>query len=124
MTRITSTVLVILLLLNGSASIMEASGLSDDLGVDISPGVDRALNDAVSTAKDGFSSRAGPLDTLFALFISAMKLFETLTQAVFAAPTMFTNMGFPGWFVYPVFAPMYVVSTLEIVYVATGRDLV
>lgn len=124
MTRITSTVLIILLLLNGSASMMEASGLSDDLGVDISPGVERAMDDAISTAKDGFASNAGPLDTLFALFISGMKLFETLTQAVFAAPTMFMNMGFPSWFVFPVFAPMYIVSTLEIMYVATGRETV
>lgn len=124
MSRITTTVLILLLLLNGSASIMEASGLSEDIGVDIAPGVDRAMDQAVDNAKDGFSSRAGPLETLFSLFIAAMKLFETLTKAVFAAPTMFANLGFPSWFIAPIFAPMYIVSTLEIMYVATGRDAI
>jgi uncharacterized protein (DUF983 family) len=43
---------------------------------------------------------------------------------VFAAPVMFMNLGFPEWFVLPVFAPMYLISTLELIYAATGRNLV
>jgi hypothetical protein len=47
-----------------------------------------------------------------------------MITAVGAAPTLFLNVGFPPYIVLPLFAPIYVISTLELVYVGTGRDLV
>lgn len=124
MTRITSTVLIIIVLLNGSVSIMQASGLSDDLGVTLAPGIEENMDEVIQNAKDGFSASEGLGDTLFSLFSAAMSTFNLLIEGVFAAPAMMINIGFPSWIVVPIFAPMYIVSTLELIYVASGRQTV
>lgn len=124
MTRITSTVLVFLILTNGAVTIMEGSGLSEDLDVQLAPGVDNAMDEVVSNAKAGFSPDTGPGDTLFALFAAGKGTFKVLIQGVFSMPSMFLNLGFPEWFVVPLFAPMYVIATLEFIYAAAGRKLV
>lgn len=123
MTRVTSTVLVFMLLLNGGVTVMEGSGLSEDLGVTLAPGVDKAMDKVVDNAKDGFTASEGLGDTLFSLFAAAMGTFEVLVQGVFSLPSMLLNLGFPEWFVIPVFAPMYIISTLELIYAASGRSL-
>jgi hypothetical protein len=123
-TRITTAVLVFMLLFNGGVTVMEGSGLSEDLGVTLAPGVDEAMDNVVDNAKDGFSASEGLGNTLFSLFAAAMGTFQLLIQGVFSFPSMLLNLGFPGWFVVPMFAPMYVISTLELIYAATGRGLV
>lgn len=124
MTRVTTTVLTMMLLLNGSVSIMAASGLSEDLGVNLAPGVTDAMDDVVAEMKKGFSSTGGFGQTLFAMFAAALGIGEVVIQGVFALPQMFLNLGFPNWIVAPFFTPMYLVSTLELIYIGTGRDLV
>lgn len=124
MTRITTTLLMMLILLNGSVVVMEGSGLTDDIGVTLSPGVDKAVDDTLEDAKRGFSSNAGAGDTLIALFGSAVGAFNIFIHGVFSLPDMFLNLGFPEWIVFPLFAPVYLLSALELAYAATGRDLV
>lgn len=135
MARVSTTILVVLVLMNGTAGIMDASGLSDDLGVELSTGVSDALDNAMhqascsfddgtTTSDDcGFAPGTGVGSTLFGLFVSALYFAQAVFQAVFAAPSMFMNLGFPSWFVTPIFAPMYIVAALELLYTATGRDL-
>lgn len=124
MTRITTTVFVMLLLMNGTVTVMSASGLNDDLGVELAPGISEAMDDAIDSLQQGFEPSAGIGDTLFSLFIAGLQIFEIVISAITAAPNMFMNLGFPSWIVMPLFIPMYAISTLEMVFVATGRDLV
>lgn len=123
MTRITSTILIFLVLTNGAVTVMTGSGLSDDLGVELAPGVDKAVDEVIENAKEGFAPNNGLGDTLFAMFAAAMGTFKVLIQGVFSMPQMFINLGFPDWIVYPFFAPMYIIATLEMIYAATGRGL-
>lgn len=123
MSRITTTILVVLILTNGSASIMIASGLSEDLGVTLAPGMDSTI-DETTQALEEFRTSEGLGDTLFALFSSAGNSLKFVVSGAFALPTMLTNLGFPGWIVVPLFAPAYILGTLEIVSVFTGRDMV
>lgn len=122
MTRITSTILVMLILLNGTVTIMQGSGLSDDIGVNLAPGVDETLQDTIDEARNGFSADGGFGETLFSLFAAGLGVMELIVQTTYAAPSMFMNLGFPVWFVIPVFAPMYVLGLLELTFMATGRD--
>lgn len=122
MTRITSTILIFMLIANGGITVMEGSGLSEDLGVTLAPGVSNAMDKVVENAKRGFDTGTGLGETLFALFAAGMGTFEVLVQGVFSLPQMFLNLGFPEWIVVPFFAPMYVVTTLEFIYMATGRS--
>lgn len=123
MTRITATILVFMVLLNGSVSMMAASGLSEDLGVTLAPGVEQAIDETIDDL-DEFSTSEGLGDNLFSLFSSAMGVGEILAHGVFSMPSMLLNLGFPGWIVYPLFAPMYILSTLELVSMASGRNMI
>lgn len=121
MTRVTTTILAFMLLMNASVTIMEGSGLTDDLGVTLAPGVDQAMEKVTNNMKDGFSPTGGLGETLFSLFAAGLGVFEVAVNGLYAFPQMFMNLGFPHWFVIPVFAPAYLISTLELVYMATGR---
>jgi len=122
-TRVTTTILIALILMNGTVGIMEASGLSEDLGVQFAPGVGDSVENATDRAKDGFQAGEGGGETLFGLFLSGVSLISALIDTIFAAPTLLINLGFPEWLVYPLVAPLYVISALEIMFVATGRDM-
>jgi len=124
MTRITTTVFVFLLLMNGAVTTMSASGMSQDLGVELAPGISDSMDNAIDKLRNGFSPSAGIGETLFTLFIAGLQILGIVIDAITATPTMFLNLGFPDWIVVPLFIPMYAISTLELVYVATGRDLV
>lgn len=124
MTRVTTTIFIVLLLLNGSASVMSASGMSDDLNVELAPGISDSMDKATEELRKGFSPSAGVGETLFAMFIAGLEILRIIISGVGAAPQMFLNLGFPAWIVLPLFAPMYAISALELVYVGTGRDLV
>lgn len=124
MTRITTTIFIFLILSNGTVSVMEASGLNDDMGVALAPGISESMDSAIDNLREGFSPSAGATDTLFTLFITAIDIFNIVIDAVTATPEMFLNLGFPAWIVFPIFTPMYVISVFEVIYVGTGRDLV
>jgi len=125
MPRISSQVLIVLILLNGAVGIADAAGLSQDLGTQFDTGVSESLDKAIDQAKTGFSPDSGAGETLFSLFVGAFFFVQGMFEAVFSAPTLFMNLGFPEWFVIPIFAPMYVIAALDFVYVAAGRgDLI
>lgn len=124
MTRITSTILVFMILLNGGVTIMEASGMSDDIGVTLAPGVDDAMDGVVSEMKKGFSPDVSVIESLISMLVAGGRLFKVVIEGVFAAPAMFMNLGFPEWIVIPLFAPTYLISALELMYIFTGRRTV
>jgi len=124
MTRITTTLLVFLILSNGAITVMEGSGLSDDIGVTLAPGVSNEVSELTTQAQDGFSASEGIGDTLFALFAAAFSLVSLFVQSLWALPVMLLNVGFPVWIVVPLTTPLYLIATLEVLYAATGRRMV
>lgn len=122
--RITTTLLVFMIIANGTVTIMETSGLSEDLGVELAPGISETIDNLIDDMKEGFSPESGLGQTLFTLFTAAGKLFKILVQSLYAFPTMMMNLGFPDWMVTAFFAPAYMLSTLEIMFIITGRSAV
>lgn len=124
MTRISSTVLVFMILLNGATTVMEASGLSEDMGITLAPGVSDAMDGVVTEMKQGFSPDIGVVESLISMLTAGLNLFWVVIEGLYAAPDMLMNIGFPEWAVVSFFAPMYVIATLELLLIATGRDMV
>jgi hypothetical protein len=122
MTRVTTTILIVLVLMNGTVGIMASSGLNEDLGVSLAPGVSDSMDEAVSTAQSGFSADASIIESTITLILSGVRLFQALIASVFAGPQMFMNLGFPAWIVLPITAPLYIIAALEFIFLATGRD--
>lgn len=128
MTRITSTILVMMILLNGTTTVMEASGLSEDLGVTLAPGVSDAMDNVITEMKKGFSPNVNIIESFISLALAGLRLFQVVVEGLYAAPTMFINLLGGGSFVEAavtvLFAPAYLISTLELLFIATGRDTV
>jgi len=128
MSRITSTVLVMLLLLNGTVAITEASGLNNDWGIEVTTGVDKTMDSLVSEMKQGFSPNVNIIQSFVSLAIAGVRVFQLIVETVYVAPQLMINLFGGGslvsTFVYVIMAPMYMISTLEILYMATGNDMV
>lgn len=128
MTRITSTVLAMMLLLNGAATVMEVSGLSDDIGIEMETGVDREMDKFVNDMKNGFSPNINIVESVISLTLAAVRVFFILVNAVYVAPELMINIlgggGLVETFVYVLMGPMYMISTLELLFMATGSDAV
>jgi len=124
MSRITTTIVVFLLLANGTVTVMSGSGLTEDLGVELAPGISDNMENVTSEMKKGFSPDVGVVESFISMAVAAVSLFEVVITGLFAAPSMFLNLGFPEWIVVPLFAPAYLLSTLEMVFIATGRDAI
>lgn len=123
MSRITTTIVIVMVLTNGGVTAMEGSGLTEDLGVTLAPGVNETVDNLTDNLRK-FQTSEGLGDTLFALFASAGAVAELLVEGAFAVPGMLLNLGFPSYVVGPLFAPMYVLGSLEVVSIFTGRRLV
>jgi hypothetical protein len=123
MSRITTTIFIAMLLLNGSATIMASSGLNDDLGVELAPGISDTAESAVEDLRDAFDPSRGLGSTLFSMFLAGLGVIEIVVRSLGALPTMLTNL-LPPYIVLPLITPLYAISVFELVYVATGRDLV
>jgi len=119
MSRIGSTVIVFLLLINGMSGAMAASGINDDLGVTLNPGIENQIETITENAPTTTVT-----ESFVGVSIAALGTFQVFVTAMTTGgPTMFINLGFPEWIVVPVFAPLYVVATLEFIYIVTGRIL-
>lgn len=124
MTRITSTILVLMLLMNGTVTIMAGSGMTEDVGVELAPGISDSMDTVTTEMKKGFAPDVTVVESLLSMLTAGLNLFQVLVEGLYALPTAFLNLGFPEWIVVPLFAPAYLLSTLELVFIATGRDLI
>lgn len=124
MTRVTTSILVFLVLANGAATVMSTSGLSDDLGVQLNPGIDNEMDSVVEEMKNGFNPSTTVVESLLSMLVAFGRLFLVVIQGMYAAPTMLINLGFPDYLVTVFFAPAYVLSTLELGSIVIGRRTV
>lgn len=123
MARITTTIFIFTLLLNATAGVMGASGMSEDIGVSIAPGVGEQM-DKATEALDGFDPNVSIIESFVALAVAAGRLFGAVITGAFALPSALINMGIPSWAVIAFAGPLYVISTLEIVAIMVGRETV
>lgn len=128
MTRITTTVFIMLVLMNGSATIMDVSGLSEDLGVEIETGVDDRISEAVDELRNGFSPNANIVESFVGLAIAGGRVFLAVVEGIVAAPTLMINILGGGELVTTVvtvvMAPLYVISTLELLTIVIGNETI
>lgn len=128
MTRITSTILVFMLLANGTVTVMAASGLSEDIGVELAPGVSDQMETVTEQMKKGFSPNINIVESFISMALAGLNILTVLVTGLWALPTMMINLfggsGLVATIVTALFAPMYMLATLEMVYMATGRDMI
>jgi hypothetical protein len=113
-------VLVFLLFLNAAAAVLVSSGVAADWGVQPNPGGDEELSSANQTAAS-FEPSGGAFQTLFSMYTSVTDTFSNVIGVATAGPRMFANLGVPGWLTTFLFAPLYILVAIDLVYLLTQR---
>lgn len=120
--------MLLFLAMSGSVTMMEQSGLNQDLGLqyenpsqEIKEDLNMTQSDIEKSGAEETEAEGGFGDTLFQLFISAARTFLGFTDLVFGVPAFLTQNGIPSWIVWPLFIPMALITTLKIIQMATGR---
>lgn len=113
--------MIFLLILNAMPGVMEASGLNDAMGVDVNLGIDDTYDSLKSNIADGFSPNTGIVESFVSVTIAAGQVVKLLFQSITAFPALLKSLGAPGWLTTPLEILMSLISTLGVIYVATGR---
>jgi hypothetical protein len=113
---------ILLIFLNAGPALLVSSGVAADMGIDPSVSGDEPINQA-NEGMSNIEASGGSLDTLFTLYQSVTSPVRTVTDVVFAGPSMLISAGLPDWVVGFVFAPMYLITGGAIIYVLAGRLL-
>jgi len=118
--RYSTRIVIFLVFLNAAAAALVASGAAADMGIAPNPGGDQALAEANQSVAQ-VSPGGGPVDTLFGLYSSVADTLSNVFGAVFAGPAMIAALGVPTWITAFVFAPMYLLVGIDIIYILTQR---
>jgi hypothetical protein len=121
--RKTTVLAVFLVMLNASAGFITASGIGAALDINPSPGGGQTIEQAnQSVGGTNFNSGGSDFPTLIKAFISAAGAFvEVIKIVTIGGPLMLANLGWPNWLIGFLFAPWYLVSGLDLLYIVTGR---
>lgn len=114
-------IVVVLTFMNSAAELMRASGISDAMGIDPDPGAASRLKEALDAAGQ-INPSSGFGETLFLMYVSVTQTFYAIFEFVFAAPSMFINVGIPTMLVGFLFAPLMFIVAIDTAYLLIGRS--
>ena len=118
--NVTTSVMIILLCLNASFILLDATGVSTIIGVNI--GLDQ--NAFAQFAQNAQSIETTPNNLGFSE-VATIKLAQILSgfwNLGFALPKVLVSIGIPGMFVAFLTAPIYGCFVISLVYYITGRS--
>jgi len=116
-----TNLVIVLVLLNASAVMAGAIGLTD-IGYTPDIGGGDEIDEAQSTAET-ISTERSALDEFVAGIIAAADSVRQIFGIAIAGPTMLANLGVPGPIVAFLAAPLYILVGLDILQVISGRAL-
>jgi hypothetical protein len=116
------TILIFLIFMNSTAGLLNAAGVTDALGVEPAIQDDGALENARENAsKISPQQDEGALQSFVSVTTNFVDQLEAVITAPVAAPLMLTSLGVPSIITGFVFAPMYLIVTIDLVHYVTGR---
>jgi len=128
MAKISTVLVIMLILLNGAPAIMQASGYTEDVGVTLNTGVGDSVDNLVDNIRGTFDPSTGVIESFVSLAASTIDALTLMGKTVFAGPTAMINLLGGGQLVTVVvtvmFAPMYLLVTLELMARVVGRRMV
>jgi hypothetical protein len=118
-----TNILIFLVALNASAVVLGAAGVSQSVGYDPNIGGDAQIESANESVGDVNTNKGSGFDTFVGAVISAASTLTDVFGIVIAGPTMLINLGAPGFIVYPLATPLYLLVGIDILQIISGRDL-
>lgn len=117
-----TNILILLIALNASAAMIGYSGLGEELGYQPTIGGDEEIDDAEAEAEQ-IESDPGSFETFIGGIISAARALTELFSIAIAGPRLFINLGVPTEIVGIFAAPLYILVSIDILEVISGRNL-
>lgn len=122
--RISTHIVLFMIIMTASANMMVASGTAEDIGIAPQPGQDDLIKTVENDPSiDNPNPGGGGGDTLFGLFTSTANIVNKLYRIAFAADIMFQNIGVPGFVTAFLFKLIPFLAAIDLLYVFTGRDV-
>lgn len=118
--RVSTKILVFMIFLNASSTVVQASGLAEDMGISPKPSDTGALEDAQRQSQS-VNASSGVGSTLFGLYTEGGMLVQGFVGVLAGGPIMLAGLGIPLWVLTFIFAPAYVISAVDIYYALSGR---
>lgn len=117
------SVTIFLMFLNAGPVLLSESGVAEDMGIEPTVSGDQDIEQANRAMEENVSAEGGFGSTLFSLYTSVTQPVETVTDVVFAGPTMLISLGVPEWLVAFFFVPQYMIVGALIIFMLAGRRL-
>ncbi len=121
MRRVAVIGLLYLMLMNVVAIVLDNTGFTEEMGVDVSLSASGHLQDAYE-AIDSFSLEGGFLETLFGIFNAAYSTMAAVLTGLYAGPEMVEVLGVPPEIIDPFKPILLVIIGLAAIYYASGRS--
>jgi len=113
---------ILLMFLNAGPSMLVASGVAEDWGIDPTVSGDETIDDANEAVRH-IEASGGFGETLFGLYTTVTSPIRAVMDIVTAGPTTLQSAGVPSWLVAFIFVPQYLIVGGTIIYVLAGRLL-
>lgn len=111
---------LIMFALNASVSFLAAAGSEAVWGIKMETGIGDTIEAVNQATQSVGSGPVGLIEAAAGAVIAAMTLLSNILVIVFAAPTLFLNLGIPSFIVTFIFAPLYLVVGYDIIAIFRG----
>jgi hypothetical protein len=109
-----------MMMANAAAAFLAAAGSGTVWGIETETGLASTAEAVDSSAQSIGSGPVGLVDAVAGVTIAAITALNEILSIAFAAPTLFTNLGVPGFITGFVFAPLYVMVAIDIIAILRG----
>lgn len=120
--RLSTNIMLFVIILNLVPGAMGAAGVWDDWGVQVNTGVGEDVNEVQSTFQETAEGGAFGGETLIGAILLVIDVLEVGYSLLFALPTMMSNLGVPflGLFIN---ALVPVIIGIDLLGIIGGRDV-
>lgn len=122
MSRLSTTLVIMLIMLNAAAGFVTVTGIADDFGIQPNVGGDDRINQVNDQSKQ-VTANQGAVDTLIGVFDTAASYGSNVFTILFYGPTMLKNAGVPDSWMDFLSAAIAVIVAKDVLYALSGRDL-
>lgn len=120
--RITTSIVMFYIWLTGAANLLEATGISSELGISTTYGAASKFKEAVAALGD-VAAGGISFQSMVAIFIALASAIQSFVGALTAAPRLMVAMGIPLSIAVFLHVPVALLSARLGIYALTGREL-
>ena len=113
---------IIMMVANAAGAFLIAAGAPAVWGMSPETGIE-GTTDAVNESASEITTERGGSGDLFGIVSGAISTARQIAQLPFAAPLLLLNLGVPEFIVSFIFAPLYVVVSLDMISLMRGGTI-